>query len=161
MTSSYKPDIDNYLDRITAIEQLIITDSVVVKNPIQVPMVGPYWLHIAGGGAPQKSSANQWLETYTIRILLIRGKVGAMGDYEIETQIMKDITNVSWYFMMDKNYRNLRIAGHATLASNQAGFDPDSVIVSNQARWQGAAVTGQIVGSIHSLSFRHRMTNRP
>jgi hypothetical protein len=154
----FKPDIDNYLDRINEIEQLIVTDSSVVKNPVNVPMEYPYWLHIAGGGAPSKGSANQWLETFQIRVLLVRGPAGAMGDYEVETQILKDIANVAWYFMTVDDYRNLRTP---TYTSIQQGFDPDSVTVTNQIRFQGAVVTGEVVGSLHTVNFRHRMINRP
>jgi hypothetical protein len=154
----FKPDIDNYLDRINEIEQLIIPTSIVVKNPVNAQPEYPYWLHIAGGGAPQKGSANQWLETFTIRILLARAPAGAMGDYEVETQILKDIANVAWYFMSVEDYRNLRTP---TYTSIQQGFDPDSVIISNQIRTQAVVVTGEVVGSLHTISFRHRMINRP
>ena len=149
----YKPDIDNYLDRINEIEQLIITDSAVVKNPVNVPMHYPYWLHIAGGGAPQKASSNQWLETYSIRILLVRSPAGAMGDYEVETQILKDIANVAWYFMTVDDYRNLRTPTYTAI---QQGFDPDSVTITNQIRFAGAVITGEVMGSLHTITFRHR-----
>ena len=153
-----QPDIDNYLDRINEIEQLIVTDSIVVKDPVNVPIQYPYWLHIAGGGAPQKGSSNEWLLTFTVRILLVRGAAGAMGDYAVETQILSDISNVAWHFMGRDDYRNLKTPTYATI---QAGFDLDSVIISNQSRFEGPVVTGEVVGSLHMLSFRHRMLNTP
>jgi len=158
MSVQSKPDIDNYLDRINEIEQLIVTDSIVIKNPAQGSLQYPYWLHIAGGGAPQKGSANEWLLTFNIRILLVRGAAGSMGDYAVETQILTDIANVAWNFMGRDDYRNLRTPTYTTI---QSGFDLDSVIVSNQTRFEGAVVTGDVVGSLHTISFRHRMFNRP
>jgi hypothetical protein len=153
-----QPDIDNYLTRINEIEQLIVTDSAVVKNPVQIPLQYPYWLHIAGGGAPQKGSSNEWLLTFTVRILLVRGPAGAVGDYAVEAQILSDISNVAWNFMGSDTYRNLRTPTYTTI---QGGFDLDSVIISNQSRFEGPVVTGEVVGSIHNLSFRHRMFNTP
>jgi len=158
MSVQTQPDIDNYLDRITEIEQLIVTDSTVVKNPVQVPLRYPYWLHIAGGGNPQKGSANEWLLTFTVRMLLVRGVAGAMGDFAVETQILTDISNVAWHFMGRDDYRNLRTPTYTTI---QAGFDLDSVQISNQTRFEGPVVTGEVLGSLHTLSFRHRMINRP
>jgi hypothetical protein len=159
MVVQWEPDIDNYLDRIAEIEALIITGSKVVKNPKNAPTDPPFWLHMAGGGAPQKGASNEVFLTYNVRILLVRKRgIGAFDDYAVEATIQGDFTTVAWNFMMIDDYRNLRTP---TYTAVQAGFALDSVTISNQVRWEGDSSVGPVTGSRHTLTWSHRMVNRP
>jgi len=163
-----KPDLDNYMARITEIEELIVPGSIAVKNPKQIPRDYPYWLHIANSGTPQKGSSNEWVLTFSIRALLVRGTAGAMGDYTVETTIMDDIIEVAWNFLMDDNYRNLKTPTYPTL---QAGYALDSLAINNSIRYEGEVAAGigaggtplvrNIVGSLYTITFLHRMYNTP
>ena len=154
-----KPDLDNYLTRITEIEKVIIPTSVTVKNPSDVPANPPFWLHMASGQTIQKGSAGQWFITFELRILLVRQLgVNALGDWAVETVLIQDMIDVLWNFVGIDNYRNLKSASYSDI---QAGFAVDSVMVSNQSRWHGNTVVGECLGSVFTLSFSHRMYNTP
>jgi len=160
MTVQTLPDVDNYLARITEIEALIISGSTAVKNPKNAPTDPPFWLHMAGGGTPIKGAANEFFLTYSLRILLVRKRgIGAFDDYAVEATIMGDFSTVAWYFMMVDGYRNLKTPTYTTV---QAGFALDSVQISNQVRFEGDHTSiGPVTGSLHTLSWSHRMINRP
>jgi hypothetical protein len=155
-----KPDLDNYMARITEIEELIVPGSIAVKNPKQVPRDYPYWLHIAGSGSPIKGSSRQWEMVLTIRAWLVRGTAGAMGDYTIEKTIMDDIITVAWNFLMIDGYNNLKTPTYPDI---QAGYALDSLTISNGSRYEGQTVIGGdlLLGSIHTLTFSHHMFNTP
>ena len=154
-----KPDLDNYLDRITEIEAIIVSGSTTIKNPSEAPMDPPFWLHIASSQNTQVLSPAHRYTTFSIRTLLVRryGE-GALGDWKTETELMQDMIDVNWNFTSLEDYRNLVTATYTTI---QSGFALDSVVVSNQNRFSGPTAVGQCLGSIHTISWGHWSFNTP
>ena len=159
MTVTTKPDIDNYLSRIAEIQETIVTGSIAVKNPKAAPSDPPFWLMHAQGQTTQPEASNVWVVNLSVRFILVRKKgKGALGDYAAEKTLIDDMIDVLWYFTTTADYRNLITATYTTV---QAGFVPDSVVISNQERFNNMTSVGECVGSIHTLTWSHRMINFP
>ena len=154
-----KPDMDNYYDRITEIQEAIASDTFGIKNPKAAPMDVNYWLLHAGGQTNQRETAHVVYVTFSVRFILVRQKGGgALGDFASEAQLVSDMTEVLWNFESIPEYRNFKTTAYPTI---QVGFAPDSAVITNQQRFEGTTANGVVIGSIHTLSWGHRMVNAP
>lgn len=151
---STKPDFDNYMERITAIQKVIITGSQAAKYPYP-SSPKPFWLNVSLPDRIRPNADNQSsVLTYNIRMILVRTTKENMFNPDYELQIGKDITEVVWNFMTDNNYRRFIVSTYTAI---QPGFIPGSVKISNYNRIEGVQNVGEFLGSIYTLEWQHRM----
>lgn len=151
---STKPDFDNYMERITAIQKAIITGSQAAKYPLPSSPV-PFWLNVSMPHRSRPNVDNQsGVITYNIRMILVRTPKENRFQPEWELQIGKDITEVVWAFTGD-NYRRLIVSTYTAI---QPGFIPGSLKLLNYNRIEGAQTIGEFLGSIYTLEWQHKMT---
>ena len=150
-----KQDLDNYLDRITAIQETIVAGSQASKLPLPSGDF-PYWLNLyliprIRMNTDAKSSAL----TLICQMQLIRGKSTGTFQEGIETQIIADYSDVLWAFATDENYKRLIVGAFTAI---QPGFVPSSVKIATMSRTElSQANTGEVLGSFYTLEWQHKM----
>ncbi len=152
---STKQDLDNYLERITAIQKAIITDAQAAKYPLPSSPV-PYWLNVFLPSRIRPNTDNQSsMITFVLRMILVRTSKENMFQPEWEVQIGADMTEVVWNFMTNNDYRRLIVGAYPEI---QPGFLPGSAKVVSPARVEFITNVGEVLGSSYILEWQHRMT---
>lgn len=151
-----KQDLDNYLDRITAIQKAIVTGSQASKLPLPSGDP-PFWLNLyLPGRFRMNVDAQSSVLTIICQMQLIRGKSTGTFQEEAETQIIADYADVLWEFTTDENYKRLIVGAFTRI---QPGFIPGSVKIATMSRTEREqANTGKLLGSFYNLEWQHKMT---
>ena len=151
-----KQDLDNYLDRITAIQEEIVTGSQASKLPLPSGDP-PYWLNLyLIPRIRMNTDVKSSVLTLICQMQLIRGAKTSTFQEETETQIIADYADVLWAFSTDEGYRRLIVGAFTAI---QPGFIPNSVKIATLSRTElQQANTGELLGSFYNLEWQHKMT---
>ncbi|KKN20599.1 hypothetical protein LCGC14_0933890 [marine sediment metagenome] len=153
-----KPDFDNYVDRIKAIQKATISGSQAAKFPLPSGLAYPYWLNVylPHRLRPHEDAATDVLNL-VLQMQLIRGTRTNMFQPDIEQKILNDHADVLWEFMTDEDSQRLIVGAFTAI---QAGFIPGSLNITTTSRTelpQGGPVIGDVIGSFFNLTWQHRM----
>ncbi len=151
---STKPDFDDYLDRISAIQKAIITGSQSAKFPLPSGKE-PFWVNVflAPRIRPNVDAQSSMI-TLTLRMILVRAPKESFFQPEWEAKVIDDMVEVIWNFMTNDSYRRLIVSMFTAI---QPGFIPGSLKIVNPARIEGVENVGSFLGSAYNLEWQHRM----
>lgn len=147
------PDIDNYIMRINEIQKAIIPSASIVTGTARHGAGNnPYWLTLARNVTLGTQNNDASILTITIDMLCVRGGAGSGYDGQREREILNDMALTVSYF---KRYKDLVTPAYPSI---QAHFVPDSATLTQVSRFEGGLQGGaQIVGSLYTLQFKHRL----
>ena len=154
--ANLKPDLGNYLARISAIQEDLVSGSISSIYPNIGSAEPPFWLTIilAPRIRPNTDAQTDML-TLSAQMLLIRSAATNLFQPDMEAKIGADMVDVMWGFMTDSNYKRFIVGVYTTI---QPGFVPESVRIT-PSRWEGTLGdnVGQIIGSSYIIEWQHRM----
>jgi len=148
--------MDDYLDRISAIQLALPSNSEGSKYPLEAGAGYPFWLNVS---LPWRIALNTDHRTsritFVVQMLLIRSPMANMFQKDYEQQIIKDMADIVWGFMSDPNYKNLIVDSFTAM---QPGFISGSARIQNPTRFSGQVGTlGDYLGSSYILEWQHYM----
>ena len=152
MSLNFKPDLENYVLRLGALQQLAVPESMVSTSPSAGSPKLPYWLNFAGAARSKKRSSLHREYGFRILSVLIRAnQKGGFSNANLEAQILQDMVDIMEYF---EEVHNLTSASYTT---PQPGFVPNSLECKSTGRFETSSAQGaQLVGSTYEFTWIHQ-----
>lgn len=144
-------DLDNYLDRITELQQTITTNAHASKVAGYTQSDYPYWTNLVTTPvAVERFAHNEWRYDISVVMRLHRGNALEGEDTQLELVCIQDIADTYNAFLTNK------LLTTATYTAPQAGYAPHTLNLQSQGVVviPTASEAGDL-GTVYTLTFSH------
>lgn len=143
-------DIDNYLNRITALQRTVTGSNTHASKVVFYRQSDyPYWTNHVGITTPTQFSATEFAYEITVTMRLHRGLVNEGEDTQLETVCLADIPSVLNAFLTN------RLLTVDTYTEPQAGFAPGTLRITSDGVVAIPSGASEDMGSQYSLLWVH------
>jgi hypothetical protein len=154
MATDTYPDDDNIFERISEIQQIIVTKSATPKTPIASVDNLPYWLVVIRNISTEKGVDRQSFWNFEIAMTLYREKADlAQKNYGVISLINTDMINTVKEFELRRNLQT------PTYPTTPAGLVPQSLTIQCEGYTQDAVGNDgdELSGSFYVIQFQYEI----